>query len=73
MIPQNQNLDVDFNIGSTIAWNSVNYGSVKGVITSEPYYLNGMYVYNITSSPNNDCECNIYYVPHQMYGYTALL
>ena len=70
MISQQQH---NFEINSTIVWNSTVYGSVKGVITSSPYYINGMYVYNITSSYNNDCECNIYYVPHQMYGYTQLL
>jgi len=69
MISQN----IDFEIGTTIVWNNVVYGSVKGVITSTPYYLNGLFVYDIASSPNNDCLCDIFYVPHQIYGYTAML
>ncbi len=60
----------DLQIGTLIQWNSLAYGTIKGIITSNPIYMSGLWAYFIDSSPNNDFQNPIYWVPHEMYGLT---
>ncbi len=63
----------NFQIGTLIQWNSVAYGTIKGTIISCPIYMNGLWAYFINSSPNNDFQDPIYWVPHEMYGLTHMI
>jgi hypothetical protein len=56
-------------IGSTVEWHTVPYNTIRGTITSEPYFNGVLWVYKFNSAEDKE----IIYVPHEMYGFTFLI
>ncbi len=59
-----------FPIGTIVEWHSIPYGIVRGTIVSAPHFRDGMWKYDFNSFNNNTYDGQIYYIPHESYGFT---